>query len=199
MTPLLTDNELWDAVVADSSRAFVVLYNRYWKKLYKTANYYLKDETAAEEITHDVFVTLWTRRKHLKINSFQNYIHVTARYHVFKYLKAARINCVEYMEQFTETEDMVVYNTADSKLGYESFETELAQILKELPRRCQEIFWLSRVENLSNDEIAGKLNISKRTVENQITQALRYLRVSYPKLSAASSVVIIILFLAGVR
>lgn len=198
MTPLLTDSELWDAVVADSSRAFVVLYNRYWKKLYKTASYYLKDEAAAEEITHDVFVVLWTRRKHLKINNFPNYIHVTARYHVFKHLKAAHINCVEYMEQFAETEDMVVYNTADSKLGYESFETELAQILKELPRRCQEIFWLSRVENLSNAEIAGKLNISKRTVENQITQALRYLRVSYPKLSTASSVVIIALLLTSV-
>ena len=198
MTPLITDSELWNAVVADSSRAFVVLYNRYWKKLYKTANYYLKDEAAAEEITHDVFVVLWTRRKHLKINNFQNYLHVTARYHVFKHLKAARINCVEYMEQFAETEEMVVYNTADSKLGYESFETELAQLLKELPRRCQEIFWLSRVQNLSNDEIAGKLNISKRTVENQITQALRYLRVSYPKISAVSSAMIIALLLSSI-
>ncbi|MBB6109973.1 RNA polymerase sigma-70 factor [Mucilaginibacter lappiensis] len=198
MTPLLTDSELWDAVVADSSRAFVVLYNRYWKKLYKTVCYYLKDESAAEEITHDVFVVLWTRRKHLKINSFQNYIHVTARYHVFKHLKAARINGVEYIEQFAETEDMMVYNTADSKLSYESFETELAQILKELPRRCQEIFWLSRVQNLSNDEIADRLNISKRTVENQITQALKYLRISYPKLSVVSSVLIMTLFLAGV-
>lgn len=193
MTPLLNDSELWDAVVADSSRAFVVLYNRYWKKLYKTANYYLKDEAAAEEITHDVFVILWTRRKHLKINNFQNYIHVTARYHVFKHLKAARINCVEYMEQFAETKDMVVYNTADSKLGYESFETELAQLLKELPRRCQEIFWLSRVQNLSNDEIAGKLNISKRTVENQITLALRFLRMSYPQLSVVSMMILITL------
>ncbi|NOW93705.1 hypothetical protein [Mucilaginibacter sp. SG564] len=71
--------------------------------------------------------------KHLKINNFQNYIHVTARYHVFKHLKAARINCVEYMEQFAEMEEMVVYNTADSKLGYESFETELAQLLKDYP------------------------------------------------------------------
>ncbi|WP_172333800.1 sigma factor-like helix-turn-helix DNA-binding protein [Mucilaginibacter sp. SG564] len=59
--------------------------------------------------------------------------------------------------------------------------------MKRLPRRCQEIFWLSRVQNLSNDEIEGKLNISKRTVENQITQALRYLRVSYTKLSTVSS------------
>jgi RNA polymerase sigma-70 factor (ECF subfamily) len=193
MISRVTDNELWDAVVSDNSRAFVVLYNRYWKKLYKTANYYLRDETAAEEITHDVFVSLWARRKFLKIQSFQNYIHVTARYHVFKHLKAAKINCIEYMDQFTLTDDVVVYNTADSKLEYEGFESELAQILRKLPRRCQEIFWLSRVENLSNDEIADKLHISKRTVENQITLALRFLRMSYPQLSLVSMMILIAL------
>ncbi|MDN5288819.1 MAG: polymerase sigma-70 factor [Mucilaginibacter sp.] len=193
MISKVTDNELWDAVVSDNSRAFVVLYNRYWKKLYKTANYYLKDETAAEEITHDVFVALWTRRKYLKIQNFQNYIHVTARYHVFKHLKAAKVNCIEYIDQFTLTDDVVVYNTADSKLEYEGFESELAQILRKLPRRCQEIFWLSRVENLSNDEIADKLHISKRTVENQITLALRFLRMSYPQLSLVSMMILIAL------
>ncbi|WPU97049.1 RNA polymerase sigma-70 factor [Mucilaginibacter sabulilitoris] len=184
------DNELWDAVVSDSSRAFVTLYNRYWKKLYKTAIFYLKDEAIAEEITHDVFVALWTRRKHLKIKNFQNYIHVTARYHVFKHLKAAGVNCVTYIDQLTDTSVTAVYNTADSKLSYEDLETELAQVLKSLPRRCQEIFWLSRVDNLSNEEIAVKLNISKRTVENQITFALRYLRMSYPKLSIVSLITI---------
>jgi len=196
MISQVTDNELWDSVVSDNSRAFVVLYNRYWKKLYKTANYYLKDETVAEEITHDVFVALWTRRKYLKIQNFQNYIHVTARYQVFKHLKAAKINCVEYIDQLAENDSMVVYNTADSKLGYEALESELAQVLLELPRRCREIFWLSRVENLSNEEIANKLNISKRTVENQITFALRFLRMSYPKLPLVSPMILIVLFLA---
>lgn len=198
MISKVTDNELWDAVVSDNSRAFVVLYNRYWKKLYKTAHYYLKDETLAEEITHDVFVSLWLRRKFLKIQSFENYIHVTARYHVYKHLKAAKVNCIEYIDQFALTDNMVVYNTADSKLGYESLESELAQKLRELPRRCQEIFWLSRVENLSNDEIADKLHISKRTVENQITQALRFLRMSYPQLSVVSSIVLITLSLISI-
>lgn len=190
MISTVSDNELWEAVVADSSRAFVVLYNRYWKKLYKTAFFYLKDEAIAEEITHDVFVALWTRRKHLKIQNFQNYIHVTARYHVFKHLKAAGVNCVTYMDQLADTDATAIYNTADNKLNYEDLETELAQVLKSLPRRCQEIFWLSRVDNLSNEEIAVKLNISKRTVENQITFALRFLRMSYPKLSIVSLITI---------
>jgi len=188
MTSKISDNELWDAVVSDNSRAFVVLYNRYWKKLYKTANYYLKDASAAEEITHDVFVTLWSKRKSLLILDFRKYIHVTTRYHVFKYLKKARINCISYVDQFIENDNAPVYNDCNDKLDYQDLESELAQVLQKLPRRCHEIFWLSRIENLSNDEIADKLHISKRTVENQITTALKYLRLSYPQLCSTVAV-----------
>lgn len=183
MTSKLTDDELWDEVISDNSRAFVVLYNRYWKKLYKTANYYLKDVSAAEEITHDVFMTLWLKRKSLKILNFQKYIHMTTRYHVFKQLKKAKIDCIHYIDEFAEKDSIPIYNDCTDKLDYEDLEAELALVLQKLPRRCHEIFWLSRVNNLSNDEIADKLNISKRTVENQITIALKFLRLSYPQLS----------------
>ncbi|MBS1665572.1 MAG: RNA polymerase sigma-70 factor [Bacteroidetes bacterium] len=179
----LADAELWDAVVSDSTRAFTVLYNRHWKQLYQTVNHYLKDEFVAREITHDVFLSLWTKRKHLKISNFQGYIHAAARYHVFSHLKAAKVDIVEYMDQFSKTESLVVDNTIGDKLRYSELESQLSQLLKALPRRCQEIFWLSRIESLSNEEIAGKLNISKRTVENQLTIALRHLRLSYSNIS----------------
>lgn len=196
MSTKLADAELWAAVVSDNTRAFTVLYNRHWKKLYQTASYYLKDEFVAKEITHDVFLSVWVKRKHLKISNFQAYIHAAARYHVFTHLKAVKANIVEYIDQFSKTESLVVYNTIGDKLQYDELESELSQILKELPRRCQEIFWLSRIESLSNEEIAGKFNISKRTVENQLTIALRHLRLSYSKLSS-DIVILCILFLSG--
>ncbi|WP_121812053.1 RNA polymerase sigma-70 factor [Mucilaginibacter kameinonensis] len=186
MTNKLTDNELWEAVVSDSSRAFVVLYNRYWHKLYQTAKKYLKDDTAAEEIVHDVFVALWQKRHSSKIIDFQKYILVTARYHVYKQLRAIAAEKVEFYEQIPEQPALALVSEADVKLGYEDLQTELTNVLKQLPRRCQEIFWLSRVENLSNDEIADRLNISKRTVENQITIALKFLRSLYPHFSGAA-------------
>lgn len=176
-----TDLELWDGIVSDDSNAFALLYDRYWKKLYQTIRYYLKDTAAAEEITHDVFVSLWEKRKSSKIQHFQHYIQATARYHVYKYLKDAKINCVEYLDQFSELNTMPVYNFAAEKLVYENMESQLASLLQDLPRRCQEIFRLSRIDHLSNQEIADRLHISKRTVENQITIALKALRVSYPQ------------------
>ncbi|WP_114937689.1 RNA polymerase sigma-70 factor [Mucilaginibacter endophyticus] len=186
MTNKLTDNELWEAVVSDSSRAFVVLYNRYWHKLYKTAKKYLKDDIVAEEIVHDVFVALWQKRHSSKIVDFQKYILVTARYHVYKQLRTIAAEKVEFYEQIPEQPTLALVSEADVKLGYEDLQTELTNVLKQLPRRCQEIFWLSRVENLSNDEIAERLNISKRTVENQITIALKFLRSLYPHFSGAA-------------
>lgn len=172
----LTDEKLWEGVVEDDSRAFAVLYNRYWKKLYKTVDHYLKDSGIAEQVVHDVFVVLWRRRKHLNIKSFADYIHVTARYHVFKELKARKVSPIEYVESYEGLDAGKVSNAIEEKLNYKDFERKLTDSLKPLPKRCREIFWLSRMENLTNDEIAEKLNISKRTVENQITIALRHLR-----------------------
>lgn len=165
-----------------------MLYNRYWQRLYKTACHYLKDANAAEEITHDVFVSLWEKRKTSQIENFQFYIQAVARYHVYKHLKQAKVNLVQYLDQFPESDAPQVYNAAAGKLGYEELETELAKLLKDLPRRCREIFWLSRINHLSNQEIADKLHISKRTVENQIALAQKSLRAAYPQFVLAMMV-----------
>ncbi|HTH81301.1 MAG TPA: RNA polymerase sigma-70 factor [Mucilaginibacter sp.] len=190
-TPI-SDAELWHAIVMDDARAFAVLYNRYWRKLYKTTNHYLKNTDAAEEILHDVFVVLWNRRKYLRIENFNNYIYITTRYHIYKYLKAAKISPIEYIEQYEDEIAPVSFNGAEDKLGYDDITIQLESVLKSLPKRCREIFWLSRIENRSNEEIANKFGISKRTVENQITHALKHLRLSYHEIS---EIIIFILFL----
>ena len=187
----LTDNELWTEISSDNYRAYIVLYNRYWRKVYKTALFYFKDASLSEEITQDVFTVLWARRKFLKIEHFQNYLHMTTRYHVFKQLKAKKLDFIEYVETYEEGH--VDDNMADKKIRYEDLTSELADMLSALPGRCKEIFWLSRVKQLTNDEIASQLGISKRTVENQLTHALKYLRDSYPKLALVSIAVIFLL------
>jgi RNA polymerase sigma-70 factor (ECF subfamily) len=69
-------------------------------------------------------------------------------------------------------------NDGELNIHYQDLEKSVDKELEELPRRCKEIFTLSRREQLSNDEIATRLDISKRTVENQLTHALRHLRLS---------------------
>lgn len=191
----LSDKELWDSIVNDNSQAFAVLYNRHWKKLYKTACHYLKDREVAEQILHDAFVTLWTRRKFLKIENFNSYIFITTKYHVFKHLKAAKVSIVDYIDKYEEAETGVNFNEGEKRLDYKDFEVQLDTYLLGVPKRCKEIFLLSRVQQLSNEEIATQLGISKRTVENQITHALKHLRDSYKELSIAGLSILFITIL----
>lgn len=190
----LSDKELWDAVVADDDKAFAALYNRYWKKLFTTVFYYLKDETAAEEVLQDVFVVLWNRRKYLAIDNFNSYIRVTARYHVFKQLKENKKLPVSYIESYTDEPGLMVRNAAEETIDLKDFKVQLDYSLKGLPKRCQEVFWLSRVDQLSNSEIAEHFDISKRTVENQITKALKHLRESYKESESDKLILSFIIF-----
>lgn len=180
----LSDSELWAAVVSDDATAFTVLYHRYWKKIYKTVNYYVKNTTRSEEILSDVFVTIWNKRTTLRIENFNAYITVCCRYQVFKHFRKLKINPIQYIDEYTE--DMFLIqdqNNIEHLVAEKDFEIELKKGLAGLPKKCREIFWESRVKNISNETIAANLNISRRTVENQITIALKYLRENYKELT----------------
>lgn len=172
------DADIWLAVRNEDKTAFNLLFNRYWGRLYNTALSLLNDKEASEEIVHDVFLNIWLKRNTLEIADFSNYIISATRYHIYRELKTKKATQelpVEYSGSFTS-------NYAEEKLSEQTLREQLSFYLSALPKRCKEIFLLSRQENLSNQEIANKLNISKRSVENQITHALQYLRVNLKNL-----------------
>jgi RNA polymerase sigma-70 factor (ECF subfamily) len=82
-----------------------------------------------------------------------------------------------------EMDNLLDYNQGEHRIKNQELLQELDRYLEKLPKRCQEIFYMSRMDNLSNQEIAGRLGISKRTVENQITKALKHLRSCLKQLS----------------
>lgn len=170
------DDVLWTAIQHGDVKAFNTLYSRYWKKLYATVLHYINEAETAEQVVQDVFVLLWKRREHLAIENFAKYIHATARYHVFKEIKAKKKIVVEYTDNYLFYENTTAQNSGELRLNHHDFLSEVSSYLSPLPKRCREIFWLSRIENLSNDEIAEKFCISKRSVENQLTIALKHIR-----------------------
>jgi RNA polymerase sigma-70 factor (family 1) len=172
----LSDGELWNLIVKDNHHAFTMLFQRHWLRLYKTAQRYVKDDEAAEEIVHDLFLNIWKRREYLQINDFNKYFKAAARYQVYAYLKAQKAVSLEYRDDISEENIGHELNSGQEKISYQELEDQLAHHLNSLPERCQEIFSLSRTYHLNNNEIAEKLGISKRTVENQITRALQSIR-----------------------
>lgn len=171
-----SDHELWDGVLIDDPKAFAALYSRYWLRLYKTANFFIKDTDACEEIVHDVFVLVWNKRHTINIERFGSYLNAMARYEVFRHIKAAKLSKIEYTESYLENIEDNTLNLGALKIEESDLENTLINSLKGLPSRCREIFYLSKIQHLTNEEISKKLDISKHTVENQLSQALKHLR-----------------------
>jgi len=172
---LQSDEALWHAMKQGNTIAFEGLYHRYWSSVFTTAFSYLKDRETCMEITHDIFLNIWLRRSTLEIASFGAYLQAAARYHVYKAIKvrAAKKSPYRILNIFSSGSNA---NIGEENIRYRELAREVEVHMSKLPKRCQEIFNLSRNEMLSNDEIARQLGISKRTVENQLTLALQHLR-----------------------
>src|ERR1700754_928957 len=162
---LESDSDLWKDIRNDDGLAFDVLFNRYWVRLYKAAFRQLNDEAASLEIVHDVFLSIWTRRKELEIALFPNFLLTAVRYQIYSRSKSPKLSLV-YKADFHESEHLSELNSGGMRIRDFELQKELDQLLDQLPKRCHEIFHLSRIEHLSNQDIAERLGISKKTVEN---------------------------------
>lgn len=178
----LTDSELFEAILLDNEQAFNQLFERHWFKVYSIAHRYVKDEETALEISHDIFLNIWTKRHQLNIISFKSYVITAASYHGIRKKQTQKAIPVTYVEDYEYTEDTQsdrhAHNQGEINIDEKEINETVDHLLEELPKRCREIYHMSRRDNLSITEIAEKLNISKRTVENQLTIALKHLRTS---------------------
>ena len=172
-----SDDELWEAIKDGNVRSFELLFDRYWQAVYTTAFSFLNDAESAAEIANDTFLNIWRKKETLTIGAFKNYLTTSARYHTYKVLKAKKKLRLSYVENYDQVPAslIAVQNEAEEKIRCLNIQEDIERALTELPKRCREIFLLSRIGNLSNGEIAEKLSISKRTVENQISIAQKYL------------------------
>jgi RNA polymerase sigma-70 factor (family 1) len=187
---MITDFVLWASIKRGDETAFSELFHRYSPRIYNKAFFKIKDTEVCTQIVHDIFLTLWNNRKTLEINSFIGYFTSATRYQVYRYTLRQKSTLIDYKEDLSSLSNTFTENKGYSSVAYQDLELELESYLQNLPKRCREIFLMSRQKSLSNDEIAGALGISRRSVENQITYALKQLRVSLKDIS----VLLIILY-----
>ncbi len=169
-----TDADLWQLARQNHFRAFNELYYRYWSKMYLSAYKVIKNHEASEDMIQEVFTQLWMKRKDTVIVCLSSYLYGMVRNQVFKSLRDGnmvrkhldRISHISFVEQ---TEQAVNFN---------ELQEMYTKTVADLPVRCREVFQLSRNENLSTKEIATRLAISPKTVEHQITKALKMLRIA---------------------
>lgn len=169
------DDELLSLLEIDDKSGLKRIYEQYWEQLYLSAYSILRDSDPCKDIVQDVLLQLWIRRKDVKIDSLKSYLFTAVRYKVLTYIKSAN-NRKVFIEP-GELERLAGFDLMKDRLDEQDAEKLLEQGIALLPERCQQIFLLSRKEHLSNKEIANKLGISVKTVESQMTIALKRLRV----------------------
>lgn len=169
------DSYLIDSLAKQDEAAFEQVFKVHFKNLHAYACTIIREETAAEEVVQNVFFKLWERSKGLSISgSVAAYLYRSVYNESLNYLKHRKVQSV-YQQHINHT--MKNENdTAGKKLSLKELEGKLATALSELPEQCRTIFQLSRFEELRYKEIADRLGISVKTVENQMGKALKILR-----------------------
>ncbi len=176
---LNTDKDkIWcEKLQKGNKTAFKQLFNKYHKSLFLFVNSMIKSSADAEEIIQDIFVKIWINRQRINPDlSIKAYLVKIARNEVYSYFRK-KINEQKMKEYLSSNRDKIK-NPTEEKLIYMNLETLLVKEIKRMPQKRQQIFKLSRMENLSHKEIAKKLNISTKTVENHISLALKHLKKS---------------------
>lgn len=154
---------------------FRKIYNSFCEPLYRFAFSYLKDSYEAEEIVQDVFLKVWEKREEVDVQkSFKSYLYRITVNKVFNELKHRVVK--QKYEQHALNFEQINSETPESSIQFQELKTKLEQILKQLPDQQRSIFIMSRWKGQTNAEIAQSLNLSIRTVENQIYRAAKFIK-----------------------
>jgi RNA polymerase sigma-70 factor (ECF subfamily) len=177
-TYLNNENEILLRVAEGDEKAFALIVDHYTDIIYPHLLSYIKNAEKAEEITQDIFLRIWNNRTRLAaMENFPGYVYIITRNRA----KTA------FKEQLADRAKVVIDPLSDILADAEAVSLEvkelhrvLQQAIENLPPRRKEVFLLSRVENLTYDQIAAQLNISRSAVRQHIVEALVFLR-SYLK------------------
>jgi RNA polymerase sigma-70 factor (ECF subfamily) len=171
----LQDEQIASLLVVRNETAFEQVFKTYYKNLYAYALTILKDEIEAEEIVQQVFFKLWDRSEKLHVaGPVAAYLYRAVHNESLNFLKhqkvkeTHRLHVAYAMKNNTEQ--------PQGKIISKELEQKFREALNELPEQCRTVFQLSRFEDMKYRDIADKLQISVKTVENHMGKALKILR-----------------------
>ncbi|MBD3629615.1 RNA polymerase sigma-70 factor [Cyclobacterium sp.] len=170
--PKINDNELCAALFRRDLKAFDTIYEMYWKRLYCYAFKIFEDQLVCEDLVQEVFVDLWERATHKRIQNLESYLFRAVKFQVLKTIRDLK-KTTDLDVVFAHLPEKLM---ADHMLEFDDLDKILKESVHGLPEKCKEVFQLSRDSELSNPEIARQLNISVRTVEAHLYKALKTIK-----------------------
>ena len=190
-----TEQELVTLLSKNSPIAFQQLFDRYSQKMYRFSLSYLKSDTEAEEIVQDVFMKLWENRGNLKSDkSVKSYLFTIA-------FNAIKKKFNQKMKNEKYKHDLFQWlgqekPSLESRLDFESLLEKLDTLIEQLPEKRKAIFLQRKKEGKSIQSISEEMGISPKTVKNQITEAMNFLKKSFAADDDVSAMLFYFLFIS---
>jgi RNA polymerase sigma-70 factor (ECF subfamily) len=156
-------------------KAFEALFRTFFPSLVLFAKKFVPDQDTAKEIVHTVFLNLWEKRQQVDTGSpLKSYLFTSVHNRCLNYIRDQKK--FDRDEAHFQRLDSTEFSNGVDRLEEQELEQRICDALQALPEKCREIFMLNRFEGLKYAEIAQQLNISVKTVETQMSRALRILR-----------------------
>lgn len=172
----LTNNELISLVKESNHSAYNEIYNRYFYLIFTHAYKKLRDEEQAKDVVQDVFATLWFKREtNLPINNLAGYLFTAVRNKIFDLFAHQQVK-EKYFDSLFHQWTAYTSIPTDHRVREADLNAYIEKAIGELAPRMRQVFEMSRMENLSNKEIAEKLDTTENNVSKQVNNALRIIK-----------------------
>ena len=155
--------------------AFEQLFRSFFPGLVLFAQKYVPDQDTAKEVVHNVFLNLWEKREQMDTSSsLKSYLFTSVHNRCLNHIRdQKKFNSEEFRFEQLESSE---FADGTDHLEEQELEQRIYDALQSLPEKCREVFTMSRFDGLKYKEIAEKLGISVKTVETQMSKALKILR-----------------------
>jgi RNA polymerase sigma-70 factor (family 1) len=193
---LPNERELFLRMAEGDEAAFADIFFHYIPVLQPHIFSLTRSEEVTQDIIHDVFLKLWMGRSKLpEVENYRAYLFTASTNrtydHLRKQAKERQVMAV-VRDRFSQAED-----TTEEAIDYNQSAVLIDQAVAKLPPQRKLIFTLSREEGLSHDEIAERLHISKYTVSNQLTEALKFIKEQLQQMPGATGPALLSIALAA--
>lgn len=174
----INDSELARKIRTGEKNAYQQLFERYAPRIFQFSLSYLKNQADAEELVQDVFLKIWEKRETLdQSKNIKSFIFKVAVNTIYDFIRHKNIE--NAFNDFARVNFETNSNNTWHTVIFDEMTANLVEMIAKLPVQQQRIFQLSKDEGLTNEEIAAKLNLSKRTVENHLYRAISFLKVNF--------------------
>ncbi|TAE77610.1 MAG: RNA polymerase sigma-70 factor [Bacteroidetes bacterium] len=176
--------DLFEEVKNNNRTAYEMLFRQFYAPLVRFAKEILKDKDRAEDMVQEVFVKVWEKRHQINIETgIKPYLYMAVKNHCLSALRVEERNV--FLADELGDDIRVSSNQADLQTNTIHLKQHIAEAIEKLPPKCALIFKMSRFEEKTYQEIADALELSVKTIENQMGRALQLLRTHlHPYLNA---------------